>query len=304
MNSPNFFIVGAMKAGTTSLYHYLSQHPEIYMSPIKEPNYFSRDLTEDLDNYNNINLRKYFSINKLKKIHFACVTQFDDYIKLFKDVRYEKAIGEASTSYLYSKVAAKEINKFIPSAKIIMILRNPIDRAYSHYLMDVQQGIITNKNFIEDIKDNFNKIDECPYIKIGCYYRQVKQYITTFPNSQIKIILYDDYKRYPLKIIQEIFEFLCVSKDFVPNIRQNYNIGAIPKYPKISKFIVETNNKFKTIIPYKIKPFLNRLYHRFFLKEKRTLSASERKFLLRYFKEDIEKLATLIDRDLSIWLEP
>jgi len=159
---PNFFIVGAAKAGTTSLYNYLKQHPDIYMSPIKEPNYFAKDIDINLfrKDYKKtalIDTQKYFSKPKLEELHLAFITELEDYIKLFQKVSNEKVIGETSVSYLYSKVAAKEIKKLVPDAKIVIILRDPIERAYSHYLMNLKEGLITERNFIKEILVDYNK---------------------------------------------------------------------------------------------------------------------------------------------------
>jgi hypothetical protein len=132
---PNFFVVGAPKAGTTSLYHYLDQHPQIFMSPIKEPNYFATEIrpenfgdelqpqvAEDLRE-----LQEYLQGPMREKRFGGLVSQWDDYLRLFQSVETEKAIGEASVCYLWSKTAAANIRSRIPGAKIIMILRNPAE---------------------------------------------------------------------------------------------------------------------------------------------------------------------------------
>jgi len=143
---PNFFIVGAAKSGTTSLYHHLCQHLDVFMSPVKEPHYFSRDVgvrSFKADDTKSIfaNLRGY--IDFILKSRFY-ILNFEKYKRLFSNVKNEKAIGEASVSYLVSKVAAEEIYKFNPDAKIIIILRNPVKRAFSHWLMDLRIGHVSN----------------------------------------------------------------------------------------------------------------------------------------------------------------
>jgi len=118
---PNFFIVGAPRAGTSSLWEYLKAHDEIFMSTLKEPNFFHNVLLKNKPQY---------SISNKKK-----------YLNLFKDVKNEKAIGEASTTYLHDPDSAQLIHAVVPKARIIIILRNPIDRAFSHYSFHVKLGI-------------------------------------------------------------------------------------------------------------------------------------------------------------------
>lgn len=310
---PNFFIVGAAKSGTTSLYYYLKQHPEIYMSPIKEPNYFAKDINvdqfrEDYKRETFIDTKKYFSKSKLEELHLAFITNFEDYLQLFREVTNEKAIGECSNSYLYSKVAAKEIKKLIPNAKIIMILRNPVERAYSHYLMNLKEGRTSEKDFIKEVLADFNKsykgwgISHL-YIELGLYYEQVKRYLELFPRQNIKIILYEDFKNYPEKILKEIFEFLNVDKNYLPNLGQKYNVSAIPKYPKFNQIVKKVYIQLKSLIPKKISNNLKKKYKNvFFEKKKKPLSRKEKQILLEYFKDNIEKLSKIINKDLSIWL--
>src|SRR5579863_1241705 len=132
---PNFFIVGAPKAGTTSLYHYLDQHPEIYMSPVKETNHFASEIrlagfADELQEQVKRDMRamqKYLAGPMSEKRFGAVGLEWDDYLKLFRNATDEKAIGEASVCYLWSRTAAKNIFARIPRAKIIMILRDPAE---------------------------------------------------------------------------------------------------------------------------------------------------------------------------------
>src|SRR3712207_6354190 len=132
MTMPNFLIIGAMKSGTTALYYYLEQHPEIYMSPVKEPNFFSSQEQENAAD---------------------AVTDIGTYQHLFRGVSGEKAIGEASHSYLYEPGAAAEIRRYLPEAKLIAILRNPIDRAYSHFLHMVRSGTEPLDDFAQALQE-------------------------------------------------------------------------------------------------------------------------------------------------------
>ena len=130
LSLPNFFVIGAVKSGTTALHRFLSLHPEVYMSPIKEPNYFSQsDMKQDLyiTNYRNsisCDLKQYLNGPMAKTIHIADVASWTDYTQLFRNVQYERAIGESSNSYLFCPSTAKSIAARIPTAKILAVLRN------------------------------------------------------------------------------------------------------------------------------------------------------------------------------------
>ena len=143
---PNLFIVGAAKAGTSALHAILSEHPNIFMSPVKEPNYFSSDLL--VDNFNSEQKKKFknekiqfLNNGAVRPCHQLYVRNKTDYLRLFKDADSKvKYCGEASVSYLFSKIAAQKIKEFNPVSKIIIILRNPVERAFSHFLMDLKIG--------------------------------------------------------------------------------------------------------------------------------------------------------------------
>src|SRR5947207_5839854 len=199
---PNFFIVGAAKSGTTSLYEYLKLHPEVYMAPIKETHHFSTDIdnTKFRPNYSrslNKDLSKFLESEMEEGIFHAFVKDWNEYVQIFKKVKDEKAIGEVTNSYLYSSTAAKNIREKFPNAKIIMMLRNPADRAFSHYLMDLRIGYET-EDFMSALKKDMARNPKGwgisnLYVEVGMYSEQVKRYLETFPESQRCIYLFDDF---------------------------------------------------------------------------------------------------------------
>lgn len=310
-NFPNFFIVGAAKSGTTSLYEYLNQHPDIYMSPIKEPNYFAKDINpedfrEDYKKSIQLDFNEYFSKPKLERIHIAFVTNFDDYLQLFRERKKEKVAGEISNTYLYSKVAAKEIYKYNPNAKILMILRNPVERAFSHFVMNLSEGLVTYTNFLEEVLYDFNKEKKGwgishLYIELGLYYEQVKRYYDIFNPNQVKVIIYEDYKKHPEKVLNEIFSFLEVPH-YKVDLGKRFMVGNAPKNYYLNKTLKAINKKIGNAVPKKIKNKLLQLYKEKFTTRQR-ITEQEKKELLKIFEEDIKKLSKLINRDLSMWLE-
>src|SRR5918997_468574 len=158
MTLPNFLIIGAMKSGTTALYYYLEQHPQIYMSPVKEPNFFCSGGQEGWES--------------------KSVTRIRAYQYLFKDVSDEKAIGEASHCYLYEPQAVARIQEHLPDAKLVAILRNPVDRAYSHFLHMVRNGTEPLTDFGQALEEEEIRADPHrrfqDYIGRGLYYGQLR----------------------------------------------------------------------------------------------------------------------------------
>ena len=199
---PNFLIIGATKAGTTSVHHYLDQHPEIFMCKRKETNFFSQDSATCF-------------------LGDAIRTR-EEYEREFDAVRNEKAIGETSPAYLAVPMAPKNIHDDIPNAKLIAILRDPAERAYSHYLMRRRQ----KKEFRNSFEECIDEEDLDPqrsYKSRGFYGEQMERYRNVFPEKQMKIFLYEDFVKDPKKILREIFLFLGVDPNFSPDMSERYN---------------------------------------------------------------------------------
>ena len=170
------FIVGAPKAGTTSLHYYLNEHPEILMSSVKEPDFF---LEKEIDD-----LGLYYGTTRIETS--------DKYHNLFSDKKDEEIFGESSVSYLYYPEVPKRIKEYNTEAKIIIMLRNPVDRAFSHYLMDFKLGLLSDK--FEDVFNKKEGLKFQQYFLLGNYYEQVKRYFDKFSKENVHIIWYSDFK--------------------------------------------------------------------------------------------------------------
>lgn len=285
MRLPNFFMVGAGKAGTSSLYFYLKEHPDIYMCSIKEPHFFA----------DKKKLREHIDVNLI-------VDSWEEYINLFKGVQCEKIIGEASTSYLHY-ADPQVIKSAILNAKILIILRDPIERAYSHYLMDVG-GLLINPYKLPFI----SAIEEFPmFTQLGFYYDRVKRYIEGFGKNDVKIILHDDLKNDTLKVVKDIFTFLGVGTFFIPNIKIKYNSFSVPRSKIAFKALSNRTLKqaVKKCLPTSITDKAKKLSQRVLQnsKQKPEMEEEAKSFLKNIYREDVLKLQDLIQRDLSQWLE-
>lgn len=225
--TPNFFIVGAPKAGTTTVYDYLNLHPEVYMSPIKEPHFFSKDIDQSdfINPYKkqvSLNVENYFNQDRLKEKHIAHFSKLDDYLKLFKNSKGKKIVGEASTGYLFSQIAAKEIKKHNPSAKIIIILRDPLERILSHYYADVSGGFQKEQNVIKTIKSDYDAKTKGwgitnLYIELSQYKEQVERYFKVFNPNQIQILDFEELQINPQLFFEKITNFLAINPLIIDN---------------------------------------------------------------------------------------
>lgn len=306
MTMPNFLVIGAQKAGTTSLYYYLGQHPQIYMSPVKEPNFFAAE-------------------GETSDPHDPNVTSIEAYRRLFKGVSDETAIGEVSPWYLYSQNAPERIKHYLPDAKLIAILRNPIERAYSQFLHFVREGREHHTDFVRALREEEIRVRDNlaagrdadrgahgAYVSRGFYYAQLKRYLELFDRDQIKIILSEDLSSDPSGVLQDVFRFLEVDKTILPATSAKHNVSGVPKNRVLHAFLAKPHALKRLYRP--LKPHLpSGLRLRLAgvlagLNDKNTvgtprLPPEARQRLIEVYRDDILQLQELLQRDLSRWLQ-
>lgn len=293
---PNLFIVGAGKAGTFAMYHYLSQHPETFMSPVKEPNYFGSDL-----------------LYRQRRI------TLDEYLAMFDGAEGKKAIGEASVRYLMSKTAPQEIAEFSDDPRILIMIRDPIEVLYSRHSQNV-------KCAVEDILD-FKKALDAEHdrrlgmrIPIGAevindlfysdwirFSEQCERYISQFGRNRVSLILYDDFSQDPIKCFHQLCKDIGIGIDFVPppeRVNENKKIrnhflnkaarGKIKAVTMLSR-IVMPNADLRRAVKNKINA-LN------FTSAKRPpLDPDFESELRGRLSLEIDHLSQIVERDLSHW---
>lgn len=298
MTMPNFLIIGAMKAGTTALYTYLEQHPQVYMSPIKEPNFFAFEGER----------MSFLAPQDQEGINRTSVTDIEAYQALFKGVTNEKAIGEASHWYLYSPKAPGRIHHHIPRAKLITVLRDPVERAYSQFLHFVRDGQEPLTDFARALQEEETRIRNNwafgRYASRGFYHAQLKRYFDTFDRSQMKVYLYEDLTTDPVGVLRDIFQFLGVDEAFVPEMSIKPNVSGVPKNRALHALITKPQRIkafLKPRLPATLLRFASDLRDRNLAKPQ--LAPEVRRQMIETYREDILQLQELIDRDLSNWLE-
>lgn len=277
---PNFFIIGAPRSGTTLLHNYLKQIPGIFMSSVKEPSYFA------------------ISINPKQKLTKP-IHDKKKYLKLFEKAKYDDAVGESTPSYLWDPQAAKLIHQVVPDAKIIMILRNPVERAYSHYLQGIGFGYETlplqeaMKKSLNSPNDYSNRITAA-----GFYSEQVKRYLNIFKKEQLKIFIFEEFIQDLEKSVGEILDFLGVHSEIPSSLKMVQNPVDISP-GRFSKFLIR-NKALRTIVrelvPYERSLEIRKIFSK--KTEKSPLSDDDKKFLEDIYRQDVKKLQQILSRNL------
>jgi hypothetical protein len=309
MNIPNFFIIGVVKGGTTSLYNYLLQHPDIYFSPIKETNFFARhninetNLIKEYALDIKIDLKKYFTNGMKEVIHIAHIKSIKDYEFLFSKANSQKIIGEISNSYSICSKAIPEIKKYNPKAKLLIMLRNPVSRIWSQYIMNLSEGKTVEKNFIKEIETDFNKENKGwgvshQYLELGLYYEQILRILKYFPKEQFKILFFEDYIKNTQNTLKEIFEFLEIDTNYIINFSSKHNKASLPRSKKINALLVKIG------ILKKLKDFFGRETRKklkgllYTDKNLPGINIHDKQYLISFYRDDVEKLSKLVKTDL------
>ena len=304
---PNFLVIGAAKAGTTSIYHYLKQHPQVFLPACKEPRFFAFE--EETLNYRAADGME-------PRINTTSITHLRDYQQLFDGVTAETAIGDISPIYLYSKKAPENIKRYIAGARMIVLLRDPVDRAFSNYVYMLMRGMEPCKSFEEALDAEQRRIAEnwAPlyhYRERGFYHSQLSAYYRLFRSDQIRIYLFEELKHSPRQVCRDIFLFLGIDPEFVPDTDKDHNVSGIPKNRILQSLLDAARGSsgmpislLKTLLPKEIRSRIrSRMDHAArnnLIKPE--LSPETRLRLKKEYRNDITMLQQLIGKDLSLWL--
>jgi len=293
---PNFLIAGAAKSGTTALYHYLKQHPDVFMSGIKEPCFISSHFYD-------------FS-HPSNRPGRVIVRDPEEYCRLFAGAAGERAVGEASVDNLYyHEKSIGLIKNYLGDPKIIIILRNPVDRAYSAYTHLLRDGRETLA-FEEALDAEEERIREgwrfiWHYRAAGLYYEQVKAFKDNF--TEVKVFLFEDLISDSRAVVEEAFAFLGVDGSFSPDTGSRYNVSSVPRVKLLTDFFAKPT-LFRNAIRSVGKSIIGednwiklRERARSKLLVRAEMEPATRRRLEEAFREDVLRLQSLIGRDLRHW---
>jgi len=296
---PNFFVIGVAKAGTSSLNRYLDAHPQIFMCPRKEPRYFA---LKDKDDTSVLGPNG-------ERLDEDGVTQLGEYESLFEDVQDEKAVGDNSPRYMESEVAARNIYEAVPNAKFIAILRDPVDRSYSHFQMNVRSLVEQFPEFDSPTRRAeylTERLSDPFYVRMGQYHEQLKRYLDFFDRDQICILFFEDLKNKPEELIQSTYSFLGVDTTFFPEyLGKTYNKGGTPRFMLIQELIKDypdVKRALRVLVPDGIYNKAKWYVYDLNQGEAPNLPDSTRQQLITYYEDDIRRLEKEIGTDLSRWI--
>ena len=296
---PNFIIIGAAKSGTSSIFKYLEQHPDICMSKTKETNHFAY-----MDG-----IPEYVYYGDSPGSLMTSITNFDVYKAQFNHHPKAKAFGEASPLYLYHTQAPGNINRAIPDVKIIVVLRNPVDRAFSHFLHLRRDGREPVSDFYQALELETERMKkgwfwDYFYKDMGLYTGQLKRYYELFDNKNIRVYLFEEFFRDNQRFMADLFRYLGLDLDSKVQTGTKHNISGLPKNRFLHSMLNQSNvikSLLKKVIPTSPRQRLKQKLNRINLKKPK-MEPETRRMLIKYFKKDILNLQALIQKDLSHWL--
>lgn len=286
MRLPTFVIIGAHKGGTTSLHAYLREHPDVFMTTVQEPCFFALE-GQSRRNPDGTPSRP------MLQAQGAAYT-WPEYVELFREVRDERAIGEKSPIYLPNPQAPHRIKQYLPDVRLIAVLRQPGDRAFSHYRMNVGSGS-EKLPFDQAVKRELERTHlrpgvVQPYLRYGFYADSVARYKEVFPPEQLRFYLYDDFSADTPGVVADIFRYIGVDPTFTPRTDVRHNARPQRNRPLKSRIRSHVAASVPRAVGLERPPTT-------------ALSTATRRRLLDIYRPDILKLQDLLSRDLSAWLQ-
>jgi len=306
---PNFFLAGVPKAGTTSLYFYLRQHPQVFMSRIKEPTFFGaadllaepyRDrILEGLARDRGA-LQAYLAGPQTPP-SWRFVLQWDDYVRLFKNVRDESAIGEASTGYFWLPSAAAAIRARVPDARVAVVLRDPGERLFSLYLVTSwRDPRVTFRSWFETAGSTPHLA--AATVGAGRYATHLARFFDVFPRDRLRVYLYEDYRADARALLRDFFAFLNVDPGHPVDFSRRLNETAVPRFPRLHALRQRLFGRASPTrwLPERARRAIQGLYRR--PRVDVVMDPADRAMVIEHYRDEIERTADLIERDLSAWL--
>lgn len=297
---PTFLILGAMKAGTTALYTQLGTHPEVFLSPVKEPNYFAF-AGQDLNFQAPIDRRP-------DGINHTSITDWDAYRALYDAADPDQARGEASHTSLYWPDAAENVKRHVPDARLIAILRDPVERAYSEYLHFRRDGDEPLDSFAAALDAEEERIRNDwamgRYVDRGRYDEHLKRYLERFDREQIRIVLHEDLVQSPETVLRSLCAHIGVDPSVDLQEDRRVNKSGVPDREWMHTVLTglqPVREALGPLIPDGIVEWATALKNRNL--EKPEMRAAPRRRLTETYRPHVRALEALLDRDLSHWLE-
>jgi hypothetical protein len=287
---PDFLVIGAYKSGTTTVHHALRAHPAIFLPSRTEPTFFAfQDAGPDTHPQARESIR-----------------DVDAYRALFRPAPAEALRGEVSPAYLAHPAACANIARHAPDARLVAVLRHPVERAYSDYLMYVRDGLEPYTDFGRALDEqDERRLAGLPtgyYVSTGYYGAQLEPYYERFGRERVLVLLFEDLTRDLRSGMRQIYRFLGVDEDVEPPVDGAFNVSGVPRGPAVRaamRFRRAAAPLFRPVVPQRAKHAVDRALQRRL--DRPPLLADDRARLLEAYHQDIDRLEVLIGRDLSAW---
>ena len=298
-NLPDFAVIGAARSGTTAIHAYLRQCPEIFMPDVKEPNFFAyqdQDLAVTGPGADMIN---------------NSITRLADYQALFAAAPAGAIKGEASPLYLFEPAAPKNAAKLVPNLRIVVILRNPIEQAYSHYQYARKLAIEKEPNFKRALMKEGARIQRgwqplFGYSQFPRYGTQLNRWFKYFPRDQFFIRTYEEFQENPIQTMKDMARFIGVKNDFVPDMNKRLNAGGQPRSTFVQNFLYKKNpitSAVGLVVPQQTRLAIRDWLGSFNTRADIAMSEDARDVLRERLAGEILETGRIIGRDMRYWMD-
>ena len=293
---PNFIVIGAARCGTTALHHFLGQHPQVFMCPVKEPNFFAFDgALGDLRGPGTAQLADHSVVDR------------EAYQALFEGVHGEAAVGEVSPRYLFSRGCAERIRRQLPDVRLIAILRHPVERAWANFIGHRKDGWETCVDFRDAFRAEPGRIAAGQsmglHFSAGRYAERLQEYYDRFERSRIQVHLFDDLQHDPATLLATLFDFLGVDPSFAIDTSRRHNPSGEIRNPVVRVLWQRSEGLRRSSRRWIPQSWRDLAYtHIMRNLERRELPRDLRAEFIPYYRDDILRLSDLIGRDLDHWL--
>jgi hypothetical protein len=293
----DFLIIGAAKSGTTSLFYQARDHPQIFCPAVKELNYFSKGQGGVTP-----------GSGPGDEQATTWVSSIEEYKSYFEGSAKGQTAGEASVSYLYSPISADRIHERVPDTRIIAVLRDPVDRAWSNYCHMVRDGRET-LDFEEALNAEEERIENgwefsWHYKRLGLYGEQLERYFTNFTKSNIKVFRFSDLKDDTAAIVKEVFSFLGVDPSYEPEVERRHNQSGKVRSNLIARFVNRPNfltRLARKVVPLEVGHRIMEVLRHLNMKEKPPIPDEAEGYLKEFYAEDVKRTEQITGLNLSNW---
>lgn len=293
---PQFLVIGGSRCGTTTIHAALERHPEVFVPPEKSPNFFTAP-----------DMEKFPGSAAMAAMKGHTVKTEGDYLRLFQSAPHGKIRGEVSPVYLQSIYTADRVRQFVPEAKIVAILRNPVDRAFAHFIGRRRDGLEPLESFEEAIAAELadpspKKLAFNNYLAIGKYGHFLAPWFEEFPRERIKILFFDDFVVRPLHVLNDLFAFLGVAEveaDFSIDRKNQSGLATNPLLRGVWTRTALVRAKLRAYLPKVLRDSVGRIF--LGSMEKPKFPDQLRAMLVQYYAADMDDLEQLTSRKLDAW---